>query len=219
MKPAFLVVNLVATPTRASVSRCSQEPVAARRTKPTTIFRHSGPPLPTGAQTHDAYMQEAIDEAHCAYAALEVPIGAVLVCEHGQIIARGHNQVESQCDVSAHAELVCLRRAPAERARICPACRENQSGTARPASWRLTGCTLYCTLEPCSMCLSAALLARLSGIVYGAPDVRLGAAGSWIDLLRVKHPFHDSITVQGGVRRTQCAALMRSFFRMRRTMR
>lgn len=161
-------------------------------------------------------MEEAIKEAIGAYAELEVPIGAVLVCQHGSIIARGHNRVETECDVSSHAELICLRLAPHERTNACTGCLEELEKSELPASWRLVGCTLYCTLEPCSMCLSAALLARVSRIVYGAPDVRLGAAGSWIDLLEVKHPFHNSMTVHGGVRKLQCAALMRSFFRMRR---
>lgn len=146
-----------------------------------------------------ANMRLALCEAEKAYVKDEVPIGAILVNESGMIIASGHNEVETQQDCTKHAELVCL-----------------QNAMHSQSSWRLNNCILYCTLEPCAMCLSALALARLSRIVYAAPDLRLGACGSWVDLTTVKHPYHSFSEVSGGVLADESSALLRQFFRRRR---
>lgn len=152
--------------------------------------------LPVSDESH---MQTALSQARSARALGEVPIGAALVSDSGTIIATGHNLVESTHDVTAHAELVCLRRAMAAR-----------------KNWRLLGTTLYSTLEPCPMCLSALALARVQNVVYGAKDLRLGACGTWIDLAKEEHPFHTFGEIRGGVLEEEAARLMRDFFRRRR---
>lgn len=145
------------------------------------------------------YMRLALDHAQQAYSKGEVPIGAVLVDATGSVIASGHNEVETKKDCTRHAEMVCLQHAMVKR-----------------EAWRLPNTVMYCTLEPCPMCLSALSLARVSRIVFGAPDIRLGACGSWIDLTAEKHPFHNFENIQGGVLEREAAHLMRCFFRKRR---
>ena len=109
-------------------------------------------------------MREALKEAKKAFEKDEVPVGAVLVHKN-RIIARGHNQVELLQDATAHAEMICL-----------------SAGAEALGNWRLAETTLYCTLEPCCMCAGALLSARVTRLVWGAPDLRVGANGSWIDL-------------------------------------
>lgn len=142
-------------------------------------------------------MLEALKEAWKAYQADEVPVGAVLV-QDGQVLARGYNQVEMLRDATAHAEMLCLT-----------------SGSAAVENWRLAGCTLYCTLEPCSMCAGAMLLSRIDRLVWGTQDIRHGANGSWVDLLGQQHPMHR-ITVESGVLADYAAELMRAFFKQKR---
>jgi len=146
------------------------------------------------------FMREALKQAQEAYRIGEVPVGAVLVYEE-KIIARAYNQVESLHDASAHAELLCLR----EAAKIL-------------SNWRLLNTTLYCTLEPCAMCLGALLLFRVSKLVWGAKDNRHGANGSWVDLLSSHHPTH-SIEVETGVLAEEAGQLMTQFFQERRCAR
>ena len=143
------------------------------------------------------FMKEALKEAKKGFDQLEVPVGAVLV-HNGQVIAKGYNQVELLKDATAHAEMICLT-----------------SGASYLENWRLLESTLYCTLEPCTMCAGAMFLSRVKRLVYGAPDLRHGAGGSWINLFEEKHPTHK-IEVKGGVLEAECADLMRSFFEMRR---
>src|ERR1700722_20232794 len=143
------------------------------------------------------FMREALKEAHKAYQKEEVPVGAVLVLHH-KVIARGYNQVEMLKDATAHAEMLCMG-----------------SGTVALENWRLTDTTLYCTIEPCSMCAGAMLLTRISALVWGAPDLRHGANGSWIDLFAKKHPTHN-LTIRSGVFQEPCAALLKEFFQKRR---
>jgi len=145
----------------------------------------------------EAFMLEALREAWKAFLAEEVPVGAVLACE-GRIIARGHNQVEMLKDATAHAEMLCIT-----------------AGEAALENWRLAGTALYCTVEPCSMCAGALLLSRVPKLVWGAPDIRHGANGSWIDLLAEPHPTH-SVAVESGVLADESASLMREFFQRRR---
>jgi tRNA(adenine34) deaminase len=143
------------------------------------------------------YMREALKEAEKAFEKGEVPIGALLVYE-GEIIARAHNEVETLKDASAHAEMLCLK-----------------AGARYFDNWRLTGTTLYSTLEPCSMCAGAILLSRVDKLVWGAKDLRHGADGSFIDLLSRKHPTHQ-LEVEAHVLQEEAAELMRQFFQKRR---
>ncbi len=145
----------------------------------------------------ERFMLEALREAWKAYRAKEVPVGAVLV-QGGRVIARGHNQVEMLKDATAHAEMLCLT-----------------AGASVSDDWRLVDTTLYCTMEPCSMCAGALLLSRVPVLVWGAPDVRHGANGSWVDLFATKHPIHQ-VEIRRGVLGDYAADLMRDFFQMRR---
>lgn len=143
------------------------------------------------------FMKEALEEAHHGFLLGEVPVGAVIVKE-GKIIARAHNSVEATHNASSHAELECMRQA-----------------AALLGNWRLQGCTLYCTLEPCAMCAGAMLLFRLEKLVWGAADLRHGAHGSWIDLFGKRHPMH-SLEIVSGILAEESAQLMRAFFQERR---
>ena len=142
-------------------------------------------------------MRCALEEASKAAQAGEVPIGAV-VAKGGKILAVAHNERETTKDPTSHAELLALRRA-----------------AAQTKSWRLTGCTLYTTLEPCPMCAGALHAARISRLVYAAPDPKAGAAGTLYDLpadSRLNHTF----PTKSGLLETEAAALLRNFFQRRR---
>lgn len=145
----------------------------------------------------ERFMVEALKEAWKAFQKEEVPVGAVLV-HKGRVIARGHNQVEMLNDATAHAEMLCIT-----------------SGEVAMENWRLADTVLYCTIEPCAMCAGAMFLSRIPEIVWGAPDLRHGANGSWVDLFEKPHPIH-AIAIRRGVLETYCAALMRDFFQKRR---
>ena len=144
-----------------------------------------------------AFMREALKEAKKAFDEDEVPVGAILVIDH-KIVARGHNQVELLNDATAHAEMICLT-----------------SGASAIGNWRLSEATLYSTLEPCCMCAGAMLASRLKRLVWAAPDIRLGAHGSWIDVFASKHPMHE-IEITKGVLQEEAAELMRLFFQKQR---
>ena len=151
-----------------------------------------------GEGSDAGFMGEALAEAEAASRLGEVPIGAIVVVD-GCVIARGHNRRETRRDPTAHAEADVLRRA----ARVL-------------GGWRLAGCTLYVTLEPCVMCAGAMVQARLPRLVYGAVDPKAGAAGSVIDVLRDPR-FTHTVEVVSGVRAEECSALLREFFaRLRR---
>lgn len=139
------------------------------------------------------FMKEALKEAKKAYDQDEVPVGAVLV-QNQKIIARGHNQVELLQDATAHAEMICLT-----------------SASGALGNWRLADTTLYCTLEPCAMCAGAMLAARIKRLVWAAPDLRLGANGSWVDLFSSKHPMH-SLEISSRILEGESAFLMKKFF-------
>jgi tRNA(adenine34) deaminase len=147
-------------------------------------------------------MQVALELAQEAYAAGEVPVGAVVTDESGAIIGRGRNRVEGSGDATAHAEIEALRGAG--------------FASAADRGWRRSGCTLYTTLEPCAMCCAAASLARVRRVVYAAPDLRLGACGTWIDLAAEPHPFHMMDEVAVGVCGEEAARLLKQFFKERR---
>lgn len=153
------------------------------------------PLQPTGDD--ERYMFEALKEAWKAFQADEVPVGAVLVKE-GRIIARGYNQVEMLRDATAHAEMLCLT-----------------SGEIAVGNWRLNGTSLYCTIEPCSMCVGALLLTRVSHLIWGAPDLRHGANGSWVNLFENPHPTH-TVAIKKGIFQDYCSLLMQDFFRKKR---
>lgn len=142
-------------------------------------------------------MEEALNEARLAFEQDEVPVGAILIHE-GRIIARAHNQMETLKDPSAHAELLALR-----------------SGARALGDWRLLDTILYMTLEPCLMCSGALLLARVGRVVYGAPDLRHGAHGSFLNVFETKHPTH-TVEVSGGLLEEASAELMRTFFKLQR---
>lgn len=146
---------------------------------------------------NERFMLEALKEAWKAFKSDEVPVGAVLV-KGGRIVARGHNQVEMLKDATAHAEMLCLT-----------------AGESALDNWRLAGAALYCTIEPCSMCAGAMLLTRLPRLVWGAPDVRHGANGSWIDLFDPIHPTHR-VEVESGVLKDFCSQILKDFFHIQR---
>lgn len=150
------------------------------------------------AELDSHFMGEALRQAAKAYAAGEVPVGAVVVFE-GRVIARAWNQVELLKDATAHAEMLALTAA------------ESAIG-----DWRLTGCTLYVTKEPCPMCAGAIVHCRLDRVVFGAPDAKGGAAGGALNLLQFPTLNHRS-DITSGVRREECAGLLKSFFLERRS--
>jgi len=156
-------------------------------------------------EADERFMRLALVEAQAAFAAREIPVGAVLVSSEGQVLATGRNRVEATGDASAHAELECLRAA--------------SHGTDRQANghWRMLDCTLYVTLEPCLMCLGAVQSFRVKRVVYGAHNTLLGAIESYIKVLeQAPHPFHAALEVRGGVQADECGALMKRFFAERR---
>jgi tRNA(adenine34) deaminase len=139
-------------------------------------------------------MRLALDQARALPASADVPVGAVVLDEAGTVIGTGRNRREADRDPTAHAEILAIRHAAATRGR-----------------WRLDGCTLAVTLEPCTMCAGAAAGSRLERLVFGAADPREGAAGSLWDVLRDRRLPHR-VEVIGGVLEDQCADLLRAFF-------
>lgn len=143
------------------------------------------------------WMQAALREAQRAAAEGEVPVGAVVVRE-GRLVARAHNRPIHLSDPTAHAEILALRRA-----------------ARKLANYRLTGCDLYVTIEPCAMCASAMTHTRIRRLVYGANDPKAGAAGSALDVLN--HPeANHRVEIVSGILKEDCASLIREFFRRRR---
>ena len=140
------------------------------------------------------WMGLALAEAECALATSDVPVGAVVIGPDGEVLGRGHNAREAWGDPTAHAEVIALRAAAATR-----------------GTWRLDGCTLVVTLEPCLMCAGATVLARVGRLVLGAWDTKAGACGSQWDVVRDRRLNHR-VEVVGGVRAAQCGALLRDFF-------
>jgi tRNA(adenine34) deaminase len=143
-------------------------------------------------------MRLALDEARAALATADVPIGAVVVDESGAVIGRGHNEREAQADPTAHAEVVALRQAARAR-----------------GEWRLEGCTLVVTLEPCTMCAGATVLARVDRLVFGAFDEKAGAVGSLWDVVRDRRLNHRPEVVSG-VLADESRALLLEFFGIHR---
>jgi tRNA(adenine34) deaminase len=150
---------------------------------------------------YDEWMRLALDEARLAPATGDVPVGAVVVDPEGSVVGRGHNAREALGDPTAHAEVVALREA-----------------AARAGSWRLDGATLVVTLEPCTMCAGALVLARVGRLVYGAVDEKAGAVGSLWDVVRDRRLNHRPEVV-AGVLADEAAEELRSFFRTHRDVR
>ena len=143
-------------------------------------------------------MEEALQEAKKAAAMGEIPVGAVIV-KDGEIISRGHNRTETDKDPTAHAEMIAIR------------------GAAKAlGGWRLPGCTLYVTLEPCSMCSGAMVLARMARLVIGTDDPKTGACGSLYNIANDERLNH-SIEITRGVLAGECSAILKEFFRSRRS--
>lgn len=157
--------------------------------------------MTSSAPTDDdlRFMRAALDEAACAYAAGEVPVGAVVV-RGGEIVGRGWNHPIGGHDPTAHAEVSALRDA---------AC--------RLGNYRLPGCELYVTLEPCAMCAGAIQHARLARVVWGAADLKTGACGSVVDLFAEPRLNHHARSI-GGVLAAESAATLRAFFAERRVL-
>ncbi|MEM7495138.1 MAG: tRNA adenosine(34) deaminase TadA [Myxococcota bacterium] len=143
------------------------------------------------------FMRHALKLARQAAQENEVPVGAVLVW-HNKIVGEGFNQRECRQDPLAHAEILALRQ-----------------GAKQLGCWRLRGCTLYCTLEPCPMCAGALVNARVDRLVFGAPDPKAGACGTLMQLCR--HPrLNHRLAIQQGVLATESTALLQGFFAARR---
>lgn len=139
-------------------------------------------------------MGRALDLAGRAVASGDVPVGAVVIGPDGEVLGEGWNAREAAGDPTAHAEILALR----------------QAGLA-VGSWRLDGCTLVVTLEPCTMCAGAVVLARIARLVFGAWDPKAGAAGSVRDVVRDRRLNHV-VEVIGGVRERECSQMLRTFF-------
>lgn len=146
------------------------------------------------------YMGLALELALKAAGEGEIPVGAVVV-RAGRILGKGANCREAGADPTLHAEIVAMREAA----------REN-------GNWRLHGCTLYVTLEPCPMCAGALVLSRVQRLVYGCPDPKTGACGSLYDIVRDTRLNHK-VFVQGGILSEECARILRDFFQARRNTR
>ena len=144
--------------------------------------------------TEEKYMKEALKQAKKAYALEETPIGCVIVHE-GKIISRGYNRRNTDKNPLAHAEITAIRKA-----------------SKKLGDWRLEGCTLYVTLEPCQMCAGAIIQSRMDRVVIGCMNPKAGCAGSVLNLLQVDR-FNHQADVTRGVLEEKCSELMKSFFR------
>ena len=143
-------------------------------------------------------MRSALGEARAALETEDVPVGALVVADDGEVVGRGRNRREADQDPTAHAEVLALREAAVRR-----------------RSWRLDGCTLVVTLEPCTMCAGAAVLARVDRIVFGAWDPKAGAVGSLWDVVRDRRLNHRPEVI-AGVLEAESGTMLRDFFAARR---
>lgn len=142
----------------------------------------------------EKYMKEALRQARKAYALREVPIGCVIVYED-QILARGYNRRNTDKNTIAHAEMNAIRRA-----------------SKKLGDWRLEGCTIYITLEPCQMCAGAIVQSRITRAVIGAMNPKAGCAGSVLNLLEMP-AFNHQVTVERGILEEECSSMLSGFFR------
>lgn len=163
-----------------------------------TETRHASAP-PDGAHPHlqdEDYMRLALEEAQAAAECGEIPIGAVLIDSAGTVIARAGNRTIADCDPTAHSEILVLRKA-----------------AQHIGNYRLTGCALYVSVEPCVMCAGALIQARIRKLVFGAYNLRGGACGTDFDLTRHRALNHAIAEVKGGVLAEPCSAVIQQFFR------
>ena len=144
--------------------------------------------------THEKFMKEAIRQAQKAYALDEVPIGCVIVYE-GKIIARGYNRRNTDKNTLSHAELTAIKKA-----------------SKKLGDWRLEGCTMYITLEPCQMCAGAIVQARVSEVVIGSMNPKAGCAGSVLNIIQMEE-FNHQVTVTRDVLKEECSRMLSQFFR------
>lgn len=151
----------------------------------------------TEIEFDERFMHEALKEAEKAFAVDEVPVGCVIVHD-GVIIGRGYNRTESLQDPTAHAEILAIT-----------------SASEHLGSWRLNGCTLYSTMEPCAMCAGALVLARVERLVYGAPDPKFGACGSIFNIVQSQKLNHR-MALSSGILKNECVSLMQEFFKKKR---
>ena len=148
---------------------------------------------------HEYYMKEAIRQARKAEKLMEVPSGCVIVYE-GKIIARGYNRRNTDKNTLSHAEMNAIRKA-----------------SKKLGDWRLEGCTLYVTLEPCQMCSGAIVQSRIDEVVIGCMNPKAGCAGSVLNLLEVQE-FNHQVTITQGILEEECSQMMSNFFRRLREM-
>jgi tRNA(adenine34) deaminase len=140
------------------------------------------------------FMKEALKEAQKSYKKEEIPVGAIIV-KDGKIIARGHNLKETKTDPTKHAEIIAIQKA----------CKKLQT-------WRLTGCTMYVTLEPCSMCAGSLIQSRLDKVVIGTMDEKTGACGSVLNLL-ADYKFNHIVQIETGIMQEECKTILQQFFK------
>ena len=142
----------------------------------------------------EKFMKEALKQAQKAYDKLEVPVGAVIVKDN-KVIARAYNQKEEKCDTTNHAEILAIKKA-----------------SKKLGSWRLQGCEMYVTLEPCSMCAGALIQSRINKVYIGAKDPKTGACGAVLNLLN-DYKFNHKVEVETGVLEKDCEKIMKDFFK------
>lgn len=142
----------------------------------------------------DKFIEEALKEAKKAYKQLEIPIGAVIV-KNGKIIAKGHNQKEKKADTTMHAEMIAIKKA-----------------SKKLGAWRLNGCEMYVTLEPCPMCAGAIVNARLDKIYIGTMDEKNGACGSVTDVLE-DYKQNYKVEKEVGIHKEECERMLKEFFK------
>lgn len=140
------------------------------------------------------FMKEALKEAEKSYRKEEIPVGAVIV-KDGKIISRGHNTKETKLDPTKHAEIIAIQKA-----------------SKKLQTWRLSGCTMYVTLEPCSMCAGSLIQARIDKVVIGAMDEKTGACGSVLNLLS-DYKFNHTVQIETGIMQEECKKILQQFFK------
>lgn len=145
-------------------------------------------------ESKELYMRQALKEAEKAYKKGEAPVGAIVV-KNGRIIARAHNLREKNNDPTAHAEILAIKKA-----------------AKKLGGWRLLGCELYVTLEPCTMCAGAIIQSRIENLYFGALDPKAGAAGSVVDLFS-EMIFNHKVEVEAGILKEECSQILKGFFK------
>ena len=142
----------------------------------------------------EKFMKEALKEARKAYNKLEVPVGAVII-KDGQVIARAHNLKETKKDTTKHAEIMAIEKA-----------------SKKLDSWRLTGCEMYVTLEPCTMCAGALIQSRIDKVYIGTMDYKTGACGSILNVLE-DYKFNHKVEYETGILKEECENILQDFFK------